>query len=154
MDYKNDTDVINLLYKIFILLKHGMEKHLEKEGVGHSYGIILKTISEYRKIRITELSDRLGMSNSTLSGIIEKLNSLGIVKRERSIEDRRVVYVSMTPEFEKNHGNFHERINTYIKDIIKKISPEEQRKLIEGLKILEKLLEDSTNINDPVKIEK
>jgi len=142
-DNKNDNDIIKLLYQIFVLLQNKMKKLLEKEGISTSHGIIIKTISEHKKIKITELSELLGLSNSTLSGIIEKLKTYGIVERKRSNEDRRIVYVSISADFEKKHGDFHHRINNYIEQTVKKAGSEERNKIIEGLNMLKKLLEES-----------
>lgn len=142
-ELKTDTDIIKLLYQIFVLLKNEMGKLLENEGISHSHGIIIKTISEHKKIKITELSELLGISNSTLSGIIEKMKTLGIVERRRSEQDRRVVYVSISESFEKKHGDFHIKMNDYIERTVKKAGFDERIKIIEGLSLLKKLLEES-----------
>ncbi|HHT79253.1 MAG TPA: MarR family transcriptional regulator [Actinobacteria bacterium] len=147
-ELKTDTDIIKLLYQIFVLLKNKMGKLLENEGIGHSHGIIIKTISEHKKIRITELSELIGISNSTLSGIIEKMKTLGIVERRRSDQDRRVVYVSISESFKKKHGDFHTKMNDYIEQTVKKVGHDERIKIIEGLSLLKKLLEESEHFKE------
>ncbi|MDD3520707.1 MAG: MarR family transcriptional regulator [Actinomycetota bacterium] len=141
-DKKINIDIIKTLYQIFVLLKTEMGKLLKEEGIGPSHGIIIKTISEHKKIKITELSELLGLSNSTLSGMIEKLKEHGIVERKRSDEDRRVVYVSITKDFEKKHGDFHHKINDYIDKKVKIIGQKDRKKITDGLIILKKLLEE------------
>ncbi len=147
---KTDTDIIKLLYQVFVLLKNEMGKLLEEEGISSSHGIIIKTISEHKRIKITELSELLGLSNSTLSGIIEKLKVLGIVERKRSDKDRRVVYVSISRDFEKRHGDFHQKINDYIEKKVKEAGQEDRKKIAEGLTLLKKLLEESTNLKKDI----
>ncbi|MBN9166488.1 MAG: MarR family transcriptional regulator, partial [Myxococcales bacterium] len=43
-----------------------------------------------------ELSERIRAQNSTVTGIIDRMERENLVSRERSKEDRRVVYIKLT----------------------------------------------------------
>jgi len=91
-------------------------------------------------MKITELSNHLALSNSTVSGIVDRLEAQEMVVRERSKEDKRVVYVSISPNFEDMHKAFHKQIEKNIQNIMSQGSPEELNKIFEGLDVLKKLL--------------
>ena len=45
---------------------------------------------------LSELSERIRAQNSTVTGIIDRMERENLVSRERSKEDRRVVYIKLT----------------------------------------------------------
>ncbi len=54
---------------------------------------ILETIGE---LSLTELSEKIRAQNSTVTGIIDRMEREDLVVRERSTEDRRVVKIRLT----------------------------------------------------------
>jgi DNA-binding MarR family transcriptional regulator len=49
------------------------------------------------KMRRTDLADRLGVTSSGVTRLVAPMEKLGIVKREESEHDGRVVYVALAP---------------------------------------------------------
>ena len=56
---------------------------------------ILETIGD---LSLTELSEKIRAQNSTVTGIIDRMEREDLVVRERSTEDRRVVKIRLTPK--------------------------------------------------------
>ncbi len=81
----------------------------------------LKTISREGSLPLGELSKKMYLDPSTISGVIDRLESKGYVARDRSQEDRRVVNVRLTPEGES---------------LVKKAPNPAQGKMIHGLRRL------------------
>jgi MarR family transcriptional regulator, organic hydroperoxide resistance regulator len=54
---------------------------------------ILETIGD---LSLSELSDRIRAQNSTVTGIIDRMEREGLVQRVRSSEDRRVIRIHLT----------------------------------------------------------
>ena len=48
---------------------------------------------------ISQLARYIGSANSTVSGIVDRLEKMGLVERIRSEEDRRVIYVCLTEKY-------------------------------------------------------
>jgi DNA-binding MarR family transcriptional regulator len=69
----------------------------EATGVSGAQLWVLAQLHERPGIRVTELAQALAIHQSTASNLIDKLAALGLVQRERSAEDQRVVHVSLTP---------------------------------------------------------
>ena len=57
----------------------------------------LKTISHEGSLPLGELSKKMYLDPSTISGVIDRLENKGYVTRDRNQEDRRVVKVRLTP---------------------------------------------------------
>ena len=141
MDTVNESiEVARLFQEVMHLFKHNMKKLLGDAGISAPQGMVIGLLSKNKKMKITELSSKLCLSNSTVSGIIDRLEAQEMVVRERSKEDKRVVYVSIAPNFEDMHKVFHKQMEKNVEKIISQGSPEELRKISEGLDALKKLL--------------
>jgi MarR family transcriptional regulator, organic hydroperoxide resistance regulator len=140
-----DSDSRNLnLSKLFrdimSLLRQNMAKVFEDSGITAPQGMVIGTLSKYGKMKISDLGNQLGLTNSTISGIIDRLEKQDMVIRERSLEDKRVVFVSITPKFKEITQDFHNKIEENITNIMNRGTPEEIIKIAEGLNTLKKLL--------------
>jgi DNA-binding MarR family transcriptional regulator len=141
MDTINESiEVARLFQDVMHLVKHSMKKLHGDSGISAPQGMVIGLLSKNKKMKITELSNHLALSNSTVSGIVDRLEAQEMVVRERSKEDKRVVYVSISPNFEDMHKAFHKQIEKNIQNIMSQGSPEELNKIFEGLDVLKKLL--------------
>ncbi|MGH4139565.1 MarR family winged helix-turn-helix transcriptional regulator [Clostridium sp.] len=136
----DSIEVAKLFLSVMGLFKHNIIKSFEHTGITAPQAMVMGILSKEKKIKISGLSNKLGLSNSTVSGIVDRLEKQGIVERERSREDRRVVYVNICPKFNEVHGDAHKLIRENTANVIKKATPEEISKIVEGLSILKKLL--------------
>jgi DNA-binding MarR family transcriptional regulator len=59
---------------------------------------VVKILETMGDLSLTELSERIRSQNSTVTGIIDRMEREGLVVRERSKEDRRVVKLRLTPK--------------------------------------------------------
>lgn len=142
--FNESSKVAKLFQEVMILFKHSMSRVIEDmhQGMTAPQGMVMGILSKEKTIKITELSNKLSLSNSTVSGIIDRLEKQGMVVRKRSEEDRRVVHVSMSPNFTGVHQNFHKRLEENIGKVLNKGTPEELEKIYIGLDVLKKLLSD------------
>lgn len=144
MDSLNDsTKVASLFQEVMILFKHSMSKAFEDSGITVLQGMMLGIISKENRIKITELSSKLCLPNSTVSGIVDRLEKQGMVARERSEEDRRVVYVSISPHFKEVHQHFRKSFQQKIENMMNQGTPEDLITIHNGLNTLKRLLSDS-----------
>lgn len=95
-------------------------------------------------IMLSELSKQLGLSNSTVSELVKRLEIQGIVKRNIPEDNRRTVRLSLSPDFISKHDKKHLDIkNNLFVNVFKaeNITFEEVEKIKSSLKIICKLLE-------------
>ena len=133
--------------RILKQLKEGIKLHMHQGfrdmNLTGPQGMLIGILAHEENIKISDLSEKLGLSNSTVSGIIDRLESQNLVERTRSSEDRRVVYVNVTENFREN---FHQRFNKMeeiFQNILSKATEEERNKIIIGMETLQKVIERS-----------
>lgn len=57
---------------------------------------VTKMLEELGDLSLSELSERIRAQNSTVTGIVDRMEREGLVDRKRSAEDRRVVHIRLT----------------------------------------------------------
>ncbi len=104
------------------------------KGIVPSHGDIMAVLFKYSKCTMKELASNIHRTKATLTVLVDKLEKIGYVKREKSSDDSRVTYITLTekgialkPIFEK----ISEKLNNLV---FKNISEQEEE-------VLHKLLE-------------
>jgi len=59
---------------------------------------ILALLREKNGRTMTELSHALSIDNSTITGLVDRLENAGLLKRRPKAEDRRISLICLTPE--------------------------------------------------------
>jgi DNA-binding MarR family transcriptional regulator len=54
---------------------------------------------------VTELAERLSLAQSSITELVARAEAAGLVRREPSSDDARVVHLSLTPEGERRFAN-------------------------------------------------
>ena len=70
---------------------------LAKIGLTYPQYLAMLVLWEQGDQTVRELSDRLALESSTLTPLLKRLEAAGLVRRQRSRSDERVVLVSLTP---------------------------------------------------------
>ena len=123
------------------MIKQSMGQHFNAMNLTGPQGMMMGILSHDGEMKISDLSEKLGLSNSTVSGIIDRLEKQGLVERTRSLEDRRVVYVNVSTEFRKNSKENFCKIEKTFEDIMTKATTEEVEVILKGLDTLEQILD-------------
>lgn len=140
-EVSNGIKILKVLKQIRDIMKQNMKYQFNKIDITGSQGMLMSMLAHHGKMKISDLSENLGLSNSTVSGIIDRLERQGLVERTRSIEDRRVVYVSITSEFKKNAKEQLNEIEKKFEDMMNKATPEELNTIFEGLNTLKEVMD-------------
>ncbi|MCM0648046.1 MarR family transcriptional regulator [Clostridium swellfunianum] len=133
--------IIQLMKKVTNAIKQRMGNHFKEMNLTGPQGMLMGTLAHNGEMKVSELSDKLGLSNSTVSGILDRLENQGLVERVRSKEDRRVVYVKVTDEFIKHSQKHFDEINNIIEQMMNKATPEELDIIFKGMDTLQKVMD-------------
>lgn len=68
----------------------------ERTGVSGAQLWVLAELSKRPGIRVTDLARAMGVHQSTASNLIDPLEKRGLIQRDRSLQDQRVVHLSLT----------------------------------------------------------
>ena len=139
-DVNRGIEVIKLLKQIMGLIKNDYKPYGEMNLTGPQ-AMLVGIIAHYGEMKISDLSEKMGLSNSTVSGIVDRLEKQGIVERVRSKDDRRVVRVNVTTEHKACIKSKFEAIEYKFAEVMNEATDEEVNKIFEGLEILKRLVE-------------
>jgi DNA-binding MarR family transcriptional regulator len=95
------VETIIYLYTESRRLTKGMAREV---GLTGPQLTVLKLLETFQDLSLSSLSERIRAQNSTVTGIIDRMEREGLVCRERSKSDRRVVYIKLTEKGEKLAG--------------------------------------------------
>lgn len=102
---------------------------LRREGLTTSQLGVLEALLHLGAMVQSELAEKLLTSPSNLTTVLDNLERDGLVRRERSTEDRRRVEVSLTPEGRDLIEDVFPRHAGRIADLMGALEPEEQEQL-------------------------
>lgn len=125
-------------------IKKMMHRHEPMMAVPKSEFIVLKTIydSENSKIKVSDISTKLMISNAAISQVITSLESKKLVNRVMTKEDRRIVYITLTSEGKKIMLEAKEMLHQFMSILVKKLGTDDSEELIRIITKLEGLLEE------------
>jgi DNA-binding MarR family transcriptional regulator len=97
-------EVVRETLKKFRLVFGAVRQHyrdVEKAcGVSGAQVWVLATLSERPGLKVTELAEALSIHTSTASNLLDKIETSGLIRRERGSQDQRVVRLYLTPKGE------------------------------------------------------
>lgn len=67
--------------------------------------ITLLTVEEYEPVTASAIAGHIHLSPSTVIGILDRLETKGLIRRDRDLKDRRLVQVSLTEQGKVLAGN-------------------------------------------------
>lgn len=137
----NGYKVLRLLKQVSSSLRQNMADRFKEMNMTAPQGMLVGILAHHGKMKVSDLGEKLGLSNSTVSGIIDRLEKQGLVERIRSDEDRRVVYVDVTRAFIKKHREHFDGMERILEDIINNAAPEELEAVLKGLETLSRMID-------------
>lgn len=97
---------------LFLLRRCGHRLHGKRGGSRFSQQRVLRILTRYGEQTQHQLQERMGVQQGSLSELVKKLETQGLVMRTRAPQDRRQVLIRLTDagriESETNHQRFLE----------------------------------------------
>lgn len=113
------------------------------------YNILRILRGEGRPMPILEIASRTIAVVPGITGLIDRLERAELVARERSKEDRRVVFVSITPAGTKLLGQLDQPVLDLHSEILKPLSEPETRELVRLLEKVRTSLDPAPHVDPP-----
>ncbi len=132
--------ILTLLREIRSLIDKSLKIKLNIGNFTMPQTMIIYYLASHGKMKISELSEKMGLTNSTVSGIVDRLEDQGVVFRERSTKDRRVVYVQFTPEHKKTYHDMNDNLDKYFSEMLVAIPSDQMSTIMVSLNILKETL--------------
>jgi DNA-binding MarR family transcriptional regulator len=92
-----DEQICFALYSASRALTSRYRDLLEPLGITYPQYLVLLVLWEDGETRVSGLGERLHLDSGTLSPLLRRLETLGLVTRRRDVVDERAVQVGLTP---------------------------------------------------------
>lgn len=99
MDYNSLRLDSQLCFPLYAVSKEIIKKYkpiLDPLGITYTQYITLMALWEQDNLTVKELGEKLYLDSGTLTPLLKKLETQGIIVRERSQADERNVYIRLT----------------------------------------------------------
>ena len=98
-EYKNlklDNQLCFALYAATHSLTRAYRSALERSGITYSQYLVMLVLWENNNISVGKIAQRLELDSGTLTPMLKRLETAGLIKRVRNINDERIVEISLT----------------------------------------------------------
>lgn len=98
-DLKSDVDqVLEAIIYLYTESRRITKELARRADLTGPQLTVVKLLETVGDLSLSELSEKIRAQNSTVTGIIDRMERENLVTRERSKEDRRVVHIKLTPK--------------------------------------------------------
>ena len=138
---KNDdmpSEVADATFRAFVrasgLVRRLMEPFFAKFGISGAQWGVLRALGGAQDdgepgLRLTDIGDRLLIRPPSVTGVIDRLERMGLVERTSSAQDMRAKHVRLTPAGRQLFGRVKEDRKAKVSDILGGLTPKEQSDL-------------------------
>lgn len=133
----------NILMSYLRVTQHMSQQfrnHFGQLNLTFPQALVLTVLGEGEAVPISALAERTGSANSTVSGIVDRLEKLGLAQRQRSETDRRVIYVCATEKYRTLRSQAATDVGGYFNAILSDLSQEERELVAKALGLLDEAL--------------
>lgn len=145
---KENTETREILHAYLQVTRHmsrRFRRYFGQLDLTFPQALVLTALREEGEMPISRLADFTGSANSTVSGIVDRLERLGMVKRERSDSDRRVIYVDLTEKYHTIMKETQPDVEECLADVMEVLSAGDLKQIIDSFRLLEHALEETHN---------
>lgn len=122
------------MQRIFFLLPEVMKRLFQNNSfeydISHSQCKVLHVVGYRKKLTMSELSDLLNIEMSSATALVDSLVGLGIIERNRSEKDRRVVQVELTKKGQDKFKDYALQVKKSIAGLFSKMNDEQQNCIV------------------------
>jgi DNA-binding MarR family transcriptional regulator len=137
----NEVDVAGRLRPVLLKLARELRREVADLGVSGGQASLLSAIKLQPGVSAAELAAQERMSAAGMSGHIDRLQALGLARRDPDPGDRRRHVLALTPEGETVLRRVRSRRTAWLATRLQALSPEELAAVDAALDPLARLLE-------------
>jgi len=94
-DAETLADIFTVLQRCFLLR---LSKDLAKGNVSFPQYLLLGFLVQKQQLTMSEIAQKMGHTTAAATGLVDRLEKLGLAQRNHAQDDRRKVIVHPTPE--------------------------------------------------------
>lgn len=129
-------DVLEQL-RVVIRLAGSHSSRLERAtGVPGAQIWALHEVAQAEGLSVGELAQRMRVHQTTVSNLLNRLESNGLLRRGRSVHDQRVVHIHLTPAGRRTLARAPGPAHGLLPSALERMSSAQLRKVYDGLSVL------------------
>jgi len=117
--------LLNSYFRVTQRMVQQLRNYFDQPELTHPQMLVLTALSEEGTMPISRLAQYVGSANSTVSGIVDRLEKMKLVERIRSEDDRRVIYVGLTEAYRAARKKGETTVSAYLAKQLKQLSAQE-----------------------------
>ncbi|NLU41837.1 MAG: MarR family transcriptional regulator [Firmicutes bacterium] len=134
--------ILGLMKQVGGKLQRKVRVEFPDSGLTFAQLSVLACLKRHGPMRMSDLSARMGLTNSTTSVMVDRLVKSGLVSRTHGEYDRRVVFVALSESSENLARDIESRIEELMLELFGKASTEDLHQVIQGLEKLSSILDE------------
>lgn len=134
------SDLLMTYLRVSQHMSRLFREHFGRLHLTFPQALVLSVLREEGPLPISALAERTGSANSTVSGIVDRLEKLELARRERSGLDRRVILVAATEQYETLRQRAVTDVGGYFSSVLATLSQEERAMVAQALSKLDEAL--------------
>jgi DNA-binding MarR family transcriptional regulator len=135
------VELANELRPVLLQVNRQLRKELAPLGITAVQAALLHAIRTTPGIGIRELAEREGMSKPAMTTAVDRLESMGLVRRTRSSRDARRVELELTDKGQRISRSARSRRTAWLAARLQRLDPQELEALGDAVAPLRRLLE-------------
>lgn len=132
--------VQQLLYELIRKYEVCDQGCLARHGVTASQGYTLLAVPGAANVSMNQLSEAMGLANSTMTRIVDQLVHKGLVSRRHDDEDRRVVLIGLTAKGQQVRRALDSERQDLMQRVLGEIPADERATILFALEKLGELI--------------
>ena len=126
------------VFRLIPLVVKGIHKR-ERDmlGVGQitvPQFLLMSFLHDKNLMKMKDIAKELNVSMPAATGIVDRLVSMGMLKRMYDEKDRRAIYIALTPKGEKTLEDIRSRRRKAIEEVFGKLTEKERNAYINALR--------------------
>jgi DNA-binding MarR family transcriptional regulator len=130
------------LHAVRQIINRPIEAMIESGGLTGPQQSTMRVLVESDGLSLKDLSKELGLAHSTVSGIVDRLEKQGLVKRQTDEADRRLAKLVVTDQVRKFLRETWPALEMHpLTEALRAATPAEREQVLQGVRTLRRLLE-------------
>ena len=133
-------DILMTYLRVSQHMSRLFRSHFGRLQLTFPQALVLNVLGEEGPLPISALAERTGSANSTVSGLVDRLEKLELARRVRSGEDRRVIYVAVTDKYQSLRERAEANVGGYFDSVLSTMTAEDRDMVARALLRLDEAL--------------
>ncbi len=126
-DAERLADIFTVLQRCFML---NLSKELSRGNVSFPQYFLLGFLTQQKTLTMTEVSEKMGHTTAAATGLVDRLEKLGLAKRMHAKDDRRKILVQSTAAGDALVAKVREDMISNLLKMMANLDADEQRNWI------------------------